>query len=195
VAGVAGPSRAQDRPRVELAGGYQLLKLQSEPLDAAGVGTFFPIGWFFEADAAVSSGLTLVAQVGGHYQVESTPAPLMDVPGTDDDSLKVHTFLGGARVVGRRADGLTAFFHLLAGGTRVGLTRSSTTPIPGTLVPWLGAGGTTTEFTLQAGGGFDFPLTSRWSGRVTADYLRVFTGGAPTHGARVAVGWVVPLAH
>jgi len=35
MAGVPEPARAQDRPRVELAGGYQILKLQSEPLDAA----------------------------------------------------------------------------------------------------------------------------------------------------------------
>jgi hypothetical protein len=97
-------------------------------------------------------------------------------------SLTVHTFLAGARV-GRREDGLTGFFHLLAGTTRVGLTLSSAAPV----------GGTTTDFTLQAGGGFDFPLTSRWSGRMTADYLRLFTQGAPTHGVRVAVGWVVPL--
>jgi hypothetical protein len=26
-----------------------------------------------------------------------------------------------------------------------------------------------------------------------ADYLRLFTEGEPTHGVRVAVGWVVPL--
>jgi hypothetical protein len=37
--GAAKPAGAQDRPRVELAGGYQILKLQSGPLDAAGVGT------------------------------------------------------------------------------------------------------------------------------------------------------------
>ena len=62
LAGVAKPASAQNRPRVELAGGYQLLKLQNEPLDVAGVGTFFPLGWFFEAAAPVSNGLTIVGR-------------------------------------------------------------------------------------------------------------------------------------
>jgi opacity protein-like surface antigen len=83
---------------------------------------------------------------------------------------------------------------MLAGATRVGLTLSAAALAGGIPVPLVGGDGATTEFTLHAGGGFDFPLTSRWSGRVTADYLRVFTEGAPTHGVRVAVGWVVPLA-
>jgi len=170
IAGMTEPARAQNRPRVELAGGYQILKLHSESLDAAGVGTFFPIGWFFEAAAPVSSGLTLVGQLSGDYRSVSVPSASV-VPLQEHE--KVHSFLAGARIVGRRDDGLTAFFHLLAGGTRLGLTQ---------------AGGATTEFTLQAGGGFDFPLTSRWSGRMTADYVRLFTEGAPTHGVPVAIG-------
>ena len=194
VAGVAGSARAQDRPRVELAGGYQLLKFLSEPLDAAGVGTFFPVGWFFEASAPVSSGLTLVGQLGGHYRSESAAVTFMGIPGADDYSLKVHSFLAGARVVGRRADGLTAFFHILAGATHVGLTLSSAAAVRGTLVPLLGADGATTDFTLQAGGGWDYPLPARRSARVTVDYLRLSTVDAPTHRVRVAVGWVLPLA-
>lgn len=189
VAGVAGSARAQDRPGVELSGGYQFLKLHDEALDAAGVGTSFPVGWFAEAAVPVSNGLTLAGQVGGHYRSESAPSMFVGVSQAADYRLNVHSFLAGARVVGRGEDGLKAFFHLLAGASRVGLTRSAA------LVEGIPLGGdlATTEFTLQAGGGFDFPLTSRWSGRVTADYLRLFTEGAPTNGVRVAVGWVVPL--
>jgi hypothetical protein len=165
IAVVTEPARAQNRPRIELAGGYQILNLQ----------TFFPVGWFFEAAAPVSSGLTFVGQLNGYYRSVSTPSASL-VP--QQEHQKVHSFLAGARLVGRREDGLTAFFHLLAGGTRLGLTQ---------------VGGSTTELTLQAGGGFDFPLTSRWSGRVTADYVRLFTEGEPAHGIRVAIGWVVPL--
>ena len=194
VGGAAGSVWAQDRPGVELSGGYQVLKLQNEALDAAGVETLFPVGWFVEAAAPVSTGLTLAGQVGGHYRSESARSMFLGVPRAVDYSLKVHSFLAGARVVGRREDGLTAFFHVFAGATRVGLTLSEEPLAGGIQVPLLGRDGATTEFTLQAGGGFDFPLTSRWSGRVTADYLRLFTEGAPTHGVRVAVGWVVPLA-
>ena len=168
IAGMAEPARAQDRPRVELAGGYQILNLQ----------TFFPLGWFFEAAAPVSNGLTLVGQLSGQYRSVSAPSPSGVVVPVEEHE-KVHSFLAGARIVGRRDDGLTAFFHLLAGESRVGLPQ---------------IGGATNEFTLQAGGGFDFPLTSRWSGRMTADYVHLFTEGEPTHGVRVAVGWVVPLA-
>jgi hypothetical protein len=193
VAGVAKPAPAQDVPRVELAGGYQILKLKSEPLDAAGVGTFFPLGWFFETAASVSSGLTLVGQVSGQYRSVPAPSPSVPVPQPAEGHLTVYSFMAGARIVGRRYDGLTAFFHLLGGGTRVGLTQSAMAPVPGSLLPLLGVGGATTEFTLQAGGGFDFPLTSRLSGRMTADYVRLSTEGEPTHGVRVAIGWVVPL--
>ena len=105
----------------------------------------------------------------------------------------MHTFLAGARLVGRREDGLTAFFHLLAGATRVGLNLSAAVSA-GIPIPLVGSDGATTERTLQAGGGFDFPLRARWSGRMTVDYLRLLTEGAPTHGVRVAVGWVVPLS-
>ena len=193
VVGVAGSAPAQDRPGVELSGGYQFLKLHDEALDAAGIATFFPVGWFVEAAARVSTGVTLAGQLGGHYRSESAPLMLVGVPGTDDYSVNVHSFLAGARVVGRREDGLTAFFHVLAGATRVGLTRSAAL-VDGIPIPLLGGDGASTASTLQAGGGFDFPLTSRWSGRVTADYLRVFTEGATIHGVRAAVGWVVPLA-
>ena len=182
VTALAEPAQAQRRPGVELAGGYQLLRLQSEPLTSAVVGTFIPFGWFFEAAAPVSSGFTLVGQLGGHYRSESASGTFMAGPTADDYRLNVHTVLAGPRVIGRREDGLTAFFHLLAGATRVGLTRSGS-PLE-----------STTDLTLQAGGGFDFPLTSQWSGRMTADYVRVFTERLPTHGVRVAVGWVVPLA-
>jgi hypothetical protein len=182
---------AEDRPRFELAGGYQILKLQSEPLAAAGVGTFFPLGWFFEAAAPVSSGLTIVGQVSGQYRSVSAPSTSVVAP-QPAGHLDVHSFLAGARAVGRRDDGLTAFFHLLAGGTLVGLTQSAAVPVPGPLLPLLGVGGGTTAFTLQAGGGFDFPLTTRLSGRMTADYVRLSTKGEPTHGVRVAIGWVVP---
>jgi hypothetical protein len=72
--------RAQDRPRFEPAGGYEILKLQSEPLDAAGVGTFFPLGWFFEAAVPVSSGLTLVGQLSGQYRSVSAPSTSVVAP-------------------------------------------------------------------------------------------------------------------
>jgi len=186
------PARAQDRPRVELAGGYEILKLQSEPLDDAGVGTFFPLGWFFEVAAPVSSGFTLVGQLSGQYRSVSQPSASVVIPQAAEEHLKVYSFLAGARIVGRRDDGLAAFFHLLAGESRVGLTQSAAAAVPATLLPLLGVGGATTEFTLQAGGGFDFPLTSRLSGRMTADYVRLFTKGEPTPGVRVAIGWVVP---
>lgn len=194
VTGAAGSARAQDRPSVELSGGYQLLKLQSDALEASGAGTFFPVGWFVEAAAPVATGLALVGQVGGHYRSKSASFMSVGGPAAADYSLKVHSFLAGARVIGRREDGLTAFFHILAGSTRVGLTGSAAEPVAEVLVPLLGVDGATTALTLQAGGGFDFPLTTRWSGRVTADYLRLSTADVPTHGVRVAVGWVVPVA-
>jgi len=144
------PARAQDRPRVELAGGYEILKLQSEPLDDAGVGTFFPLGWFFEVAAPVSSGFTLVGQLSGQYRSVSQPSASVVIPQAAEEHLKVYSFLAGARIVGRRDDGLTAFFHLLAGESRVGLTQSAAAAVPATLLPLLGVGGATTEFTLQA---------------------------------------------
>lgn len=126
-----------------------MLKLQNEALNAAGVGTFFPVRW---------------------------------PPEADDRSLNAHSVLTGARVVGRREDGLTAFFQVFGGPTRVGGT-------------WCAAAASvTTPLTLEAGGGFDFPLTSRWSERLTADYLRISTTCEPTYGFRAAVGWVVSLS-
>jgi hypothetical protein len=102
VAGLAGSARAQDRPGVELAGGCQFLKLQSEALAAAGVGTFLPIGWFFEAAAPVASGLTLAGQVGGHYRSASAPPLFVGEMSAADYSLNAHSFLAGPRVVSRR---------------------------------------------------------------------------------------------
>jgi hypothetical protein len=59
------------------------------------------------------------------YRSESAPLTVVGVPAAADYSLNVHSFLAGARVVGRRDDGLTAFLHVLAGATRVGLTLSA----------------------------------------------------------------------
>jgi len=125
VAGVAGSAAAQPRPAVELAGGYALLHLDREALDSAGIGTLFPLGWFGEAAVPISDGLTLAAQIGGHHRSEPAPATSAGIPTTATTRVNVHTFLIGARVVGRRADGLTAFFHLFSGATRVGLSLAA----------------------------------------------------------------------
>ena len=186
-------AHAQDRPVVELAFGYSLLKLHSGPLATAGVGTLFPAGWFFEAAVPLSDGIALVGQLDGQYRWKSKSLDLAGPPGAAGYTLRAHSVLTGARVIGRRADGLTAIFHLLAGTTRLGLTLSAAAPVPGTLVPLVGPEGARSQFTLQAGGGWDYPLRRGLSARVTADYVRVSTADGPTHGYRVAVGWVVPL--
>jgi hypothetical protein len=58
-----------------------------------------------------------------------------------DYSLNAHSFLAGPRVVSRREDGLTAFFHILVGATRVGLTLSPAALVEGSPVPLLGRDG------------------------------------------------------
>jgi hypothetical protein len=117
---------------VEVAGGYQFLALRSQT--AVSHNACFPVGWFGEAAVPVSKGVTVVGELSGHYRRESAPAVLTAPP--QHSRATVHTFLAGARVVGRRDDGLSAFFDVFAGVSRMDVMGVANRP-----------------FTLRAGGG------------------------------------------
>jgi hypothetical protein len=194
VVGTAGSAQAQSRPGVEIAGGYQFLKLSTEEVDGVGIKTTLPIGWWIEGAAPVTRWLSLAGQVTGNYRSESVPLPLFDTPAEGEYTLDVHTFLGGVRANRRLDGGLVPFGHVLAGATRVGLALSATATAGGVPFPLIEEDASTTEFTVQVGGGFDFALRRRWSGRVGADYLRLMTEGGGVNAFRVVVGWVVPVS-
>src|SRR5215472_12589748 len=88
VGSVALPAEAAEGPRADIAGGYSLIYDHD-------IKTTFPAGWFASAALNVTNAFAIAGEVSGHYKSESTAVSA----GSENASLRVHTFLAGPRFV------------------------------------------------------------------------------------------------
>jgi len=143
---VAAPrhAAAQDERRVELAGGYSLMR------DYEGNATF-PRGWFASVAGDIAGPVALVGDASGSYK---------SMGGLDVDvSTNIHTFMGGPRLAWR-ASRVAPYVQMLFGAARFSTTFAL-------------AGERLSEarnyFTMAPGGGIDIPFSSRGAVRVGAN--------------------------
>jgi hypothetical protein len=180
---VAVPVAAQERPRVELSGGYQLVNFNpSQSLTSLTLAR----GWFVDAAGSVNHVVSLVAEVGGGYKSQHRENLGFDAR----VNLNMHEFMGGVRLNARQAR-VVSFGQFLLGGVH---GRSSSS-VSGALIH-LANRGSATHFAMQADGGVIVPLTGRVGVRIGAGYLRVqpkneetIDGGA----FRFVAGLALPL--
>src|SRR5262245_52788499 len=146
------PAAAQ----VEVSGGYNFLRDLSE--SAGDDEKNFPKGWY--GDLAVGGKVAVVGQITGNYKTfeDSVPADL---------ELRVHTFMGGARV-GGSGRGAAPFVQVLGGVAR-------------TTVASLGNEASESDGALQVGAGVNLLSAGGIGLRLGADYIRVFTEGEGTN--------------
>ena len=134
---------AQYERRVELAGGYSLMR------DYDGDATF-PGGWFASVAADVAGPLAVVGDASGSYKSMGGLDVIV--------STNIHTFMGGPRLVWR-ASRVAPYVQMLFGGARF----STTYTLPGERLS-----DAQNYFAMASGGGIDIPFSGRGAVRLGA---------------------------
>lgn len=153
---------AQDAPKAEVFGGYQYTNV-----DTKGVGDRQSFnGWNADLAANVSENIGVVADFSGAYKSEGGA------------SFKIHSFLFGPRVFAT-AGKATPFAQALFGVAHSNASLS-------------GEGlGSSNDFAMALGGGFDYNLTDNVAWRVGKfDYFMVRSSGESFNNFRIATGLV-----
>jgi hypothetical protein len=136
-------ANAQNEQRVELAGGYSLMR------DYDGDATF-PGGWFAAVAAAVAGPLALVGDASGSYK---------SMGGLDVNlSTNIHTFMGGPRLAWR-ASRVEPYVQMLFGVARFSTTYT---------LPEDRLSDAQNYFAMAPGGGIDIPFSGRAAVRLGA---------------------------
>lgn len=162
------PVSAQDTPRVELSGGYQLAALRSD------IDETMEMGWYADIAANMNEVLSAVFQVGGNYKTIEETATFDDATATVSADLKVHQFMGGVRV-NARTRSIVPFAEFLVGGVN-GSASVSASGWDGDSFMALGFEDSGTDLAIQAGGGATFRLTDHLGARAGAAWVRVYGG-------------------
>jgi len=154
-------------PLWETSLGWSFLRVSGEFLD-----TNSAVGWNVSVAGNVSPWLGIVGDVTGNYKSESTVS--------DDVGMTIYSFTGGPRFSARTAaSAAVPFAEFLVGFTRTSLDTGR-----------VGDGASSTEFTIQPGGGVDIG-NQRVAARLSFAWRRVFYEGSPTNMFRFVGGVVI----
>ena len=151
-------------PRWETSLGWSFLRVSGEFLD-----TNSAVGWNVSVAGNVSPWLGIVGDVTGNYKSGSTVS--------DDTGMTIYTFTGGPRFSARNSPVAVPFAEFLVGFTRTSFDID-------------GVGDSSTEFTIQPGGGVDIG-NERVAARLSFAWRRVFYEGSPTNMFRFVGGVVI----
>jgi hypothetical protein len=184
VCAAAVPAAAQDPPKIQFAGGYQLLRDEGESL---------PVGWFAEVGAGVTPAISVVGLVSGAYKSIEQSETISGVVVSAEGDLSIHMFMGGVRYAVRSNPSVTPFAHALLGGVRGSATVTGSGTVGGQTFT-VEESDSSTEFGLLAGGGVDIRLSDRAGLRVGADFLRLFVDEGGANGFRFTAGVVFPFS-
>jgi hypothetical protein len=121
-----------------MAAGYSFLRITE------GDGLNMPAGWWFSLAGHTGSWASIVGEVAGNYKSES------------GDTLKLHTFMGGARVNSTRSGAVIVFGQFLVGGMN------------------FSNGDSETHLAIEPGAGIDVPLGDRIAVRAQVGFPMAF---------------------
>jgi hypothetical protein len=150
-------------PKWETLLGWSFLHVSGEVLDMNSA-----LGWNVSVAGNVSPSLGIVGDATGNYKGGLTP---------DDPDVAIHTFTGGPRFSARNSPVAVPFAEFLVGFTRTSFDID-------------GVGDSSTEFTIQPGGGVDIG-NERVAARLSFAWRRVFYEGNPTNMFRFVGGVVI----
>lgn len=172
------PAAAQEVPKIEVSGGYSVLRVtRGLGINLADVKETLH-GWYAEAVHNETGMLAVVAQVGGGYQT------------VQRQNVKLIEFAAGVRLNRRATERMVPFVQVLVGATHfspsVGYTNIESQP------------GRANNASVHVGGGVTLTSAARLGVRIGAEYVRIFTEGSPstkerTPGVRVTAGLVLPF--
>jgi hypothetical protein len=126
------------------------------------------MGWDVSVAGNVSPWLGIVGEATGNYKAGLT---------ANDPDVAIHTFTGGPRFSARNSPVAVPFAEFLVGFTRTSFDID-------------GVGDSSTEFTIQPGGGVDIG-NERVAARLSFAWRRVFYEGTPTNMFRFVGGVVI----
>ena len=145
---------AQDYPKAELFGGFNLTHLDTEnaqTLIGGGVSvkSWYP-GWTVAGQFNLTKLLGVKGEFSGNY---GTP---LTIPGEPFPSARAYTFLFGP-VFSFRGDRITPFVHALFGGNHITIDSSAFFGTPS---------GSETSFAMAFGGGLDVKVSHHFAVRL-----------------------------
>ena len=182
---IAVPASAQETPRAELSGGYQLVGFGGE-LDQT-----LSKGWYADLAGNFSRVFGVVFQVGGSYKTISQSTTIGGVTATATADLKLHQFMGGIRA-NLRSRAVTPFAEFLVGGVNGSAdVEGSVVGGSGPPIFSISESESSTNFAMQAGGGVTVNLTDSVGVRAAGSYLRLFDEDESLNGYRFAGGVVL----
>lgn len=182
--GLAVPALAQDTPRTEISGGYQLIGFGGE-LDES-----LNKGWYADVAGNFSRIFGVVFQVGGSYKTVKQTETFGGVTATATADLKVHQFMGGIRA-NARTRAVTPFAEFLVGGVNGSASVEGSVVGGGQTFFSTSESESSTNFAMQAGGGVNVNLTDSLGIRAAGSYLRLFDEDESLNGYRFAAGVVL----
>jgi hypothetical protein len=151
-------------PRSETSLGWSFLHASGEFLNMNSA-----LGWNVSVAGNVSPWFGIVGDATGNYKAGLTVVNEPDVA--------IHTFTGGPRFSARTSPVAVPFAEFLVGFTRTSFHID-------------GVGDSSTEFTIQPGGGIDIG-NERVAARLSLAWRRVFYEGSPTNMFRFVGGVVI----
>jgi len=160
----AAPATSFQFPTWETSLGWSFLHAAGEFLDVNSA-----VGWNVSVAGNVSPWLGIVGDATGNYKAGLTVA--------NEPDLAIHTFIGGPRFSARSSPVAVPFAEFLVGFTRTSFDID-------------GVGDSSTEFTIQPGGGIDIG-NERVAARLSFAWRRVFYEGSPTNMVRFVGGVVI----
>jgi hypothetical protein len=158
------PAASIPFPRWETLLGWSFLHVSGEFLDMNSA-----LGWNVSVAGNVSPWLGIVGDATGNYKTGLTVA--------NGPNVAIHAFTGGPRFSARNSPAAVPFAEFLVGFTRTSLDID-------------GVGESSTEFTIQPGGGVDIG-NERVAARLSFAWRRVFYEGNPTNMFRFVGGVVI----
>jgi hypothetical protein len=125
-----------------------------------------PVGWLISFATPIDrSPIAVVGEVAGNYRSEF------------EQTLKVHTYQAGLRLLARTAPGVDPFAQFLAGGMSAGCCGESST-----------------NFMIEPGVGVDFGMGRGMALRAGLSFPIVFAEGNTVNALRLQAGIVLPIS-
>ena len=185
--GVPARVAAQDVPRTEVSGGYQLVQL----MDPEGSDDqTLQKGWYADVAGNLTKTIGIVFQAGGSYKQISESFTSGGVSSTATVDIHLHQFMAGVRV-NARTRAVVPFGEFLVGGINGSSKAEGSVVLNGETIFATSQGDSSTKFALQAAGGANIMFTDRIGLRGTVGYIRLFVEDQGINIIRVGGGLVV----
>jgi opacity protein-like surface antigen len=175
------PALAQNNAG-EFSAGWQLLHFDEET---------FSRGWYADALGNITSSIGVVGEVAGNYRTIDETRVVSGIPVNVSADLRIHSFMGGARVSARQNPRIVAFGQALIGMVHGSASIEGSTTVAGRTFS-VDDSESDSEFAFELGGGVNLAMTDDIGVRFAATYFRVVEEDA-SNSVRFAVGVVFPF--